>query len=167
AHQVHAHGVAAEREERAVAERQDAGVTPDQVDRERQQRVADVLAEQRDEIGRDVERRRRRHRQIENRNDDREGREQHQEDARAAVDDAGQRKGAHHASTALPLSANMPRGRFWMNRMMRTRMAILPSTAPAYGSRNLLAMPSVNAPTSVPHKLPTPPKTTTMNESMM
>src|SRR6516165_2202924 len=72
-----------------------------------------------------------------------------------------------HASTARPLSANMPRGRFWMKRMMRTRTAILPRTAPAYGSRNLLAMPSVNAPTSVPHRLPTPPKTTTMNESMM
>ena len=37
AHQVHAHGVAAEREERAVAEREDAAIAPDQVDRERQQ----------------------------------------------------------------------------------------------------------------------------------
>jgi len=46
-------------------------------------------------------------------------------------------------------------------------MAILPSTAPATGSRNLLAMPSVKAPTSVPHRLPTPPNTTTMKESMM
>ena len=35
AHQVHAHGVAAEREEHAVAERQDAGVAPDQVHRQR------------------------------------------------------------------------------------------------------------------------------------
>ena len=64
--------------------------------------------------------------------------------------------------TARPLSANKPRGRFWMNRMMKTRTAILPSTAPAKGSRNLLAMPSVKAPTSVPHRLPTPPNTTTM-----
>src|ERR1039458_1571231 len=47
-----------------------------------------------------------------------------------------------------------------MNRMMNTRMAILPSTAPANGSRNLLAMPSVSAPTSVPHRFPTPPNTT-------
>ncbi len=37
-HQIHAHGIAAEREEGAVAERQDAGIAPDQVDRERQQR---------------------------------------------------------------------------------------------------------------------------------
>ena len=36
AHQIHAHGVAAEREERAVAEREDAAIAPDQVDRERQ-----------------------------------------------------------------------------------------------------------------------------------
>ena len=67
-----------------------------------------------------------------------------------------------HASTARPLSANSPRGRFWMNRMISTRMAILPRTAPATGSRNLLAMPSVKAPTSVPQRLPTPPNTTTM-----
>ena len=33
AHQVHAHGVAAEREERAVAEREDAAIAPDQIDR--------------------------------------------------------------------------------------------------------------------------------------
>ena len=56
-HQIHAHGVAAEREEGAMAERQDAGIAPDQVDRERQQRVAEVFAEQRDQIGRDVQRR--------------------------------------------------------------------------------------------------------------
>ena len=55
-HQIHAHGVAAEREERAVAERENAGIAPDQVDRERQQRVADIFAEQRHEIGRHMER---------------------------------------------------------------------------------------------------------------
>ncbi len=52
AHQIHAHGVAAEREESAMAERQDAGIAPDQVDGERQQRVAEIFAEQRDQIGR-------------------------------------------------------------------------------------------------------------------
>ena len=36
-----------------------------------------------------------------------------------------------HASTALPLSAKSPRGRLWMNRMMATSSMILPSTAPA------------------------------------
>ena len=78
-HQVHAHGVAAQREEGAVAERQDAGVAPDQVDRERQYGVANVFAEQRDQIGRDVQRRARRYQQVEHRDSDREGSEQHQE----------------------------------------------------------------------------------------
>src|SRR3954451_20817576 len=104
--------------------------------------------------------------QVEHRDGDRKGAEQHQEDDRAAVENANERKRLH-ASTALPLSANMPRGRFWMNRMMSTRIAILPSTAPANGSRNLLAMPSVKAPTKVPQRLPTPPNTTTMKLSMM
>jgi len=40
-------------------------------------------------------------------------------------------------------------------------------TAPAIGSRNLLTIPNVSAPTVVPHKLPTPPNTTTMKLSMM
>ena len=54
-HQVHAHGVAAEREERAVAERKDAAIAPDQIDREREQRVAEIFAEQRDQIGRHMQ----------------------------------------------------------------------------------------------------------------
>ncbi|MGO8646550.1 hypothetical protein ACC810_38375 [Rhizobium ruizarguesonis] len=39
--------------------------------------------------------------------------------------------------------------------MMRTSTRILPSTAPAKGSRNLLTTPSDSAPTSVPQRLPT------------
>src|SRR5262249_24814044 len=165
-HQIHTHRIAAEREERAVAERKDAAIAPDQVDRQRQQRETNVFAEQRHEIRRQIERRRRRQRQVEDRHQNCDRRERREKGNRAAIERA-QDEVADHASTARPFKANSPRGRFWMKRMMRTRMAILPSTAPAYGSRNLLAMPSVNAPTSVPHKLPTPPKTTTMNESMM
>ncbi len=60
AHQVHAHRVAAEREERAMAEREDPGVAPDQVERQREQGEADVLAEQRDQIVRQMQRRGRR-----------------------------------------------------------------------------------------------------------
>src|SRR6185312_5900142 len=157
--------VTAEREERAVAQRENADVTPDQVDRKRQNGVADVLAEQRDEVGRHVQRRGLRKRQIEQRHQHRECAERAEKDHRAAVEPADQRR--HHASTARPLSANNPRGRFWMNRMMKTRIAILPSTAPAKGSRNLLAMPRVKAPTSVPHRFPTPPNTTTRKLSMM
>ena len=64
AHQVHAHRVAAEREEQAVAERQDAGVAPDQVHRERDDRVAHDLAEQRHPVVGEVERAARRHQQV-------------------------------------------------------------------------------------------------------
>ncbi len=61
-----------------------------------------------------------------------------EEQRRAAVEQTDQRVRSHHASIALPLSANMPRGRFWMNKMMKTRMAILPSTAPAKGFEELV-----------------------------
>ena len=54
AHHVHPHRVAAEREEGAVAEREDAGVAPDEVERHREQRVGQVLAEQRDDVARHV-----------------------------------------------------------------------------------------------------------------
>src|SRR5262249_34030418 len=165
-HQVHAHGVAAEREERAVTERENAAVAPDQIDRERKQCVADVFAPERDEIGRHMEGRCCRQDEIGKWHRDCDRDQQHQEGRGAAIERSGERKRAH-ASTALPLSANSPRGRFWINRMISTRMPILPSTAPANGSRNLLAMPSVNAPTSVPHRLPTPPNTTTMKLSMI
>jgi hypothetical protein len=53
-HQVHAERVAAECEEQPLAERQDAGVAPDQVHRERHDRVAHELAEQRDPEARHV-----------------------------------------------------------------------------------------------------------------
>src|SRR5215472_3234678 len=113
-----------------------------------------------------MKRRRRRQREVEHRHENCDRRERREKCYRAAIERA-QDDVADHASTARPFKANSPRGRFWMKRIMSTRMAILPSTAPAYGSRNLLAIPSVNAPTSVPHRLPTPPNTTTMNESMM
>ncbi len=45
AHQVHAHRVAAEREERGVAEAEDAGEAPHQVDRQGEDGEAQVLAD--------------------------------------------------------------------------------------------------------------------------
>src|SRR5712671_1375625 len=165
AHQVHAHGVAAKREEGAVAERKNSAITPDQVDRKREQCVAGVFSPQRNQVGRHVERRFRRQREVESRHRHRQSEDDENEGPKAAVEASS--KTGRHASTARPLSANSPRGRFWMNRMISTRIAILPSTAPATGSRNLLAMPSVMAPTRVPNKLPTPPNTTTMKLSMM
>src|SRR6201999_3034762 len=132
----------------------------------RQDGVADIFAPQRDEIGRHLEERACRQQQVGQRNQDPASGDYQDEDGGGAIERAREHVG-HHASTARPFSANMPRGRFWMNRMISTRIAILPSTAPATGSRNLLAMPSVKAPTSVPQRLPTPPNTTTMKLSMM
>src|SRR5215469_9062882 len=165
-HQIHSHGIAAQREEGAMSKGENAAITPNKIDRQRQDGIADVFAKQRHHIGRNLKSRGCRQRQVEDRHNNRDGGERDQDRQRGAVKRADERR-SRHASTARPLSANSPRGRFWMNRMMSTRMAILPSTAPANGSRNLLAMPSVKAPTSVPQRFPTPPKTTTMNESMM
>ena len=49
--------------------------------------------------------------------------------------------GPSSASTARPLSANRPCGRFWMKTMMNTSTTIFASTAPDQGSRSLLAKP--------------------------
>ncbi len=82
AHQVHAHRVAAEREERAVAERENAAIAPDQVDRERQQRVADVFAAQRHEVASSTcNGERRRQQQIEQRHEHGDGRSTREEPA--------------------------------------------------------------------------------------
>ena len=69
-HQIHAHGVAAEREERAVAERENAAKPPYQIDRQGEQRVAGVFAEQRHQVGRQVKCRRRRDGEVQKRHDD-------------------------------------------------------------------------------------------------
>src|SRR6516162_10599046 len=149
-----------------MAEREDAAIAPDQVDCERKDGIADIFAPQRHQIGRHLECRSRGQQQIGERNQDAARCDHKHEGGRTAIERTREHV-RHHASTARPFSANRPRGRFWMNRMMSTRIAILPSTAPATGSRNLLAMPSVKAPTRVPQRFPTPPNTTTMKESMM
>src|SRR5208337_3866084 len=161
AHQIHAHRIAAEGEERAVAERQDAAIAPDEIERDGEDGVADVFAEQLHQIGRDVEGGIGRRRQRQDGHEDRRQREESHENEAETVQSLA------HASTARPLSANSPRGRFWMNRMMTIRSTIWPCTAPITGSRILLAIPSVSAPSAVPHRFPTPPNTTTMKLSMM
>ena len=52
--EIHAHRVAAERKEGRVAEAQNAAVSPDQIDRQRQQRVAEILADQGESVGGEV-----------------------------------------------------------------------------------------------------------------
>ncbi len=87
-HQIHAHGVAAEREERAMAERENAAVAPDQVDRQREQRVAEIFSEQRHQIGRHVQRRAGRRQQVEQRHGDCNRQQHRQENGGAAVERA-------------------------------------------------------------------------------
>src|SRR6185437_4889499 len=179
AHQVHAHCIAAEREEQSMAKRQDAGVAPDEIHRERDDRIAHDLAAKRDRVIGDVQRAGRGHQQIadgkhDEQNERRGGEEhpcryaeasaQHRRAARERHERDGQ---SHHASTARPLNANNPWGRFWMNTMMNTSTAILASTAPDHASRNLSTMPRPSAADTVPASCPTPPSTTTMNESTM
>ena len=74
--------------------------------------------------------RRRRQHKVEHWHENSDRRERREKRNRATIERA-QDDVAYHASTARPFKANSPRGRFWMNRMMSTRMAILPSTAPA------------------------------------
>ena len=57
AHQIHAHRVAAQREERGMPEAQNAAVAPDEIDGERQRRVAEILADERHGVGREMQRR--------------------------------------------------------------------------------------------------------------
>ena len=64
-HEVHAHGIAPEREERAVAERQNSAVAPDQIERECEDGIAEILAQQRHDINWNMEGRARRDGQIE------------------------------------------------------------------------------------------------------
>src|SRR6185312_9387744 len=56
AHEVHAHRVTAERKECCVAEREDAGETPDQIDGECENGEAQVFAGECDDVGGNVER---------------------------------------------------------------------------------------------------------------
>src|SRR4051794_39029931 len=152
-----------------MAEREDAGIAPGQVDRQRQDGVGDPFAGDADEEVGDMQRtvdrqpvQRRHHRQQQHR-------AQQHEPQGHAPGAAGKRggDGGAHDSAALPFSANRPLGRRWMNSMMATRTKTLASTTPAHGSSILLTTPRVSAPTSVPASEPTPPKTTTMKLSMM
>ena len=50
AHQVHPHTVSAQCEKGAVSEAEDAGISPDQIEAQCQERVAQVLAQKRDQV---------------------------------------------------------------------------------------------------------------------
>ena len=69
AHEVHAHGVAAERKEQAVAEAQNAAVAPHEIERQRRDGVAHDLADKRHGVSRQVQRMRGRQHQRTHRHD--------------------------------------------------------------------------------------------------
>jgi hypothetical protein len=54
AHEIHAHAVAADGEKGAMAERENAAIAPDQIEREREHGIAQIFAEQRHEISRHI-----------------------------------------------------------------------------------------------------------------
>src|SRR3954469_6599821 len=168
AHEIHAHRVAAEGEEQSVSEAEDAAESPDEVERHRHHRVAEDLAHQRDCVVGEVEALSRRDEQVAEREGDDE------EQIRAERDRHGERQArpvalreGHASSAARPRGAKSPCGRRWMKMMMKARTAILASTAPAYGSSSLFTCPRPAAAITVPASCPTPPRTTTMNESTM
>ena len=130
AHEIHAHRIAAEREERAMAERENAAKPPYEIERQRQQRVTEIFAGQGDDMRRHVERTIDGDEDVQDRARDREPDQQHEQDRDASVEAAAEETRGDHASTALPFRANSPRGRFWMKRIIITRTMILPSTAP-------------------------------------
>ena len=113
AHQIHAHGIAAEREKCAVAERQNAAIAPDQVDRRAPTaRSRDIFRTVRRSTTTDgtatspARSRLSTGTSIADRRQDAPG-------TRSRRDRANGRTSAgDHASTARPFKANRPRGRF-------------------------------------------------------
>ena len=104
-HQIHAERVAAQRKEQSVAERQDAGVAPDQIHRDRDDRKAHDLAEQRDPVGGNVKGAVRADGEIEDRKADEDHCCKRKQDRPAfgSVKTTVRQVGAHDSS-ALPLT---------------------------------------------------------------
>src|SRR5437870_9680717 len=65
AHQVHTHRVAAERKESRVTETQNAAISPNQIDRQRQHRITQIFADERETVRRQVKSRLRGHYSLE------------------------------------------------------------------------------------------------------
>src|SRR5262249_59539497 len=114
----------------SMPERKNAAIAPDEIERERQQGIAQILAPQGDHRGGQMQWRGGWDGKIEQRHQHRHADQDGQEQA-AAAGRSLEQPARDHASTARPFRANKPRGRFWMNRMTNTSSRILPSTAPA------------------------------------
>src|SRR6185437_10462519 len=118
-----------ESEKSGMAEREDPAITPHQIDRQCERGVAKILADQLQHPGRHMESVACRHQEIEESRHD--SHRQHQRDEPAQLSVKALPEEARDHSTARPFSANSPRGRRWMKRMMKTSTRILPRTAPA------------------------------------
>jgi hypothetical protein len=57
AHEIHAHGIAPQREEGTMPEAHDPAIAPDEVEGHGQERIGQVFTEERDRVGREVQRR--------------------------------------------------------------------------------------------------------------
>jgi hypothetical protein len=68
-----------------VAERENAAIAPDQIDRKRENGVAGIFAEQRDQIGRHLQHRARRQQQVRQRDQHAEAGDNDEEDGGAAI----------------------------------------------------------------------------------
>ena len=111
AHQVHAHGVAAQGEESAVAQAEDAAVAPHQIQGQGEQGVAQVLAQQGDGVAAHVQGGVRRYQQVEQGDDDHRAEQHAQEQLGGVVGERGLEVGmSHESSAARPRCGNSPRG---------------------------------------------------------
>ena len=92
------------------------------------------------DVRRQVQRRRLGHREVEDRRQHGDGRDQREAGPcrrdRGSVPTASW-PSSYALSAARPVCGNRPRGRRWMKRISATSTRILPSTAPAYGSSSL------------------------------
>ena len=89
-HEVHPHRVGAESEEHRMAEAEDSAKSPDEIHGDRQDRVAEILPDQADDIARQMNGRRLRNRQIEDRHQDSDATEKCQEAQAGAI---GEKRG--------------------------------------------------------------------------
>src|SRR5271169_4296701 len=103
-----------------MAKRQNAAIAPDQIERNGEDRVTEVFAEQLHQIRRKVEGRIGRHAKRQHRHQDR------RDDKDRDKDQAKLVKPGAHASTARPRRAKSPLGRLWMKRIMKIKSTIWP-----------------------------------------
>src|SRR6185503_16532810 len=161
-HEIHAESVSAEREEQALTETEQAGVTPKQVHAQCQHGVAEIFAVNAECESRDVKRRSGGHEAVKAGQDNEPDESEDGDEQQFAFG-----KRARHPSRLRLRVTNKPAGRHWRNRIMAASTVILPITAPNQGWRIWSVTPTPIDAETVPATLPTPPSTTIMKQSTM